>query len=203
MTFDYIMDMIIQKWGRLEHESNYLYSGSPSYLSGGKFNYVFRPINMDPILKYFSENNLSMPDELKSFYTKCNGLKIALGAFSIYGFPDWRNRVKPFDFLLENMNIHTELKVNGIDSGELLFFGSFIGTYAFAYSNNYPNHYFCYNRCNLKTLLSFASFLELCEFFVPKILLEYDKQFNKLKPNIEYADIPLLANSLLGLDGLD
>lgn len=101
MTFDYIMDMIIQKWGRLEHESNYLYSGSPSYLSGGKFNYVFRPINMDPILKYFSENNLSMPDELKSFYTKCIGLKIALGAFSIYGFPDWRNQLNHLIFCLK------------------------------------------------------------------------------------------------------
>ena len=186
-----IIQVITEKWGPLTESDSFKANGMPDYMQGTAFNYI-----------YLSSGKETVEKTLIDFYREYNGVKLFLSGFSIYGFPLKRNKYNPYDFYVENFRIHFEMANNNCDKPEWIFFGSFTGLYVFAYDRLSEKQYVCVERGKSDILLSFDSFEELVSYFVLSIITKYDENCNKLIPNDEYRDIPILANSMVALEEL-
>lgn len=197
-----IIQVITEKWGPLTESDSFKANGMPDYMQGTAFNYIYLSSGKETVEKTLLKNKIILSEELIDFYREYNGVKLFLSGFSIYGFPLKRNKYNPYDFYVENFRIHFEMANNNCDKPEWIFFGSFTGLYVFAYDRLSEKQYVCVERGKSDILLSFDSFEELVSYFVLSIITKYDENCNKLIPNDEYRDIPILANSMVALEEL-
>lgn len=197
-----IIKVITEKWGTLTELDSFKANGMPDYMQGTAFNYIYIMSEKETVEKILRKNKIILSEELIDFYREYNGVKLFLSGFSLYGFPIKRNTYNPYDFCVENMRIHIEMVNNNCDKPEWIFFGSYAGLYVFAYDRLSVKQYVCVERGKSDILLSFDSFEELVSYFVLSIITKYDENCNKLIPNEEYRDIPVLANAMVALEEL-
>lgn len=133
MLIDYVKKELSNKWGVWYEEESYEYLGNPEYLENKlHFAYVFSPVGADSISDYAEEKGFCMPNELQEIFRSCNGMRLFLSSFSLYGFQSGKDEMEPYDIRTENYNIHARMKENGCDRLDWFFFGSY-GDYVFAY----------------------------------------------------------------------
>ena len=196
MLIDYVKKELSGKWGAWYKEKSYEYIGTPEYMIRGMhFAYVFLSLETDKISDYAENIGFCLPREMKIIYSMCNGMRLFLSSFSLYGFQSGKDEMEPYDIRTENYNIHARMRENGSDRPECFFFGSF-GDYVFAYNKKEIK---CFKNGFSEEVLTFSSIDELLHFFIPRIMDKYDKQFYKKNPNAKFKQIPTLANAMFDI----
>lgn len=196
-----IIKKIESRWGKMLTENNYFYNGSPKYLKNKSyFNYIFKEIGLEKYYDFAKDHFFGLPQELLDFYRECNGIRLFLSSFSIFGIQVNNDTMQPFDLAVENYNIHARMSGNNCDNDSLFFFGSYGGDYVFAYDINQDNGIYVYENGFNKQILSFASLKELLCFFVDRMAIHYNEKCEKDKINVEFKKYPALANSMYDIN---
>lgn len=129
----------------------------------------------------------------------CNGFRLFLSSFTIYGLQNRENEMEPYDLAIENYNIVARMKANRCENKGFFFFGSYGRDYVFAYKEDAPNKVFCLKNGFDTVEMEFDSLQELMKFFVPRIIAKYDENCNKDCLYERFKQIPVLANAMYGL----
>lgn len=193
-----IKDQLEQRWGPFSEEENCLCNGTTAYLDPArKFNYIFKPLSKKLFEEYAVSNGVVIPDELLALYAECNGMRLFLSSFSIYGLQERRFEIEPFDLAIENQNNHSRL--HGL-MDEYFFFGAFGRDFVFAYNLRKANEVKCIALETGAEVISFDSLSALFEYFIPRIAKLYDSNCRKINPDKEFEGIPALENVTSKLD---
>lgn len=200
MTLKEIINQLEQKWGLFVDSDNSICNGTLKYMESNlKFNYIFKPISKDKYFGFATNSNITIPNELLSIYSECNGFRLFLSSLSIYGIQERKNEMEPYDLRVENNNSHTRLK--GKYPNHLIF-GAFGRDYLFAYDLAENNKIKCISieyECVVKI---FCSLEELLNFFIFRMMKLYDSECRKIQPNKIFKGIPVLENTTSDFDEL-
>lgn len=63
-----------------------------------------------------------------------------------------------------------------------------------------PDKILCLEKGSDRQILSFANLNELFNFFLPRMMEQYDCNCMKKAPNEEFEDVPVLANALISVE---
>lgn len=197
---DYIKAQLCEKWGEWEKENTYEFIGNPGYLKDGlRFSYIFTPTGAEQIICYADECKVVLTEEIQELFEECNGIRLFLSSFSLYGFQTGEEEMEPFDIRTENHNIHARMQENNCDVPEWFFLGSY-GDYVFAFDANDNQCIKCMENGYADVEMMFATVEDLLHYFIPRIVDKYEKDFCKKKPNREFIKIPALANAMFDID---
>lgn len=195
---EFVKKQISEKWTPMECVCGDYVEGKPQYLKDGLyFNYIFCPIQAKE-----SDCGLKLHPELLEIYEQCNGMRLFLSSFCIYGLQGAGGLMEPYDIRTENVNIHGRMKENFCDESALVFFGSVCNDYVLAYREDAMNEIMCMENGSADVLKSFSSISEAVEFFVPRLVELYDDNHNKKSPNIEFSGIDTLENTVMDINEL-
>ena len=198
---DKIKTALISKWGFMSGEEDAQTNGTPTYTeSTVRFNYIFNPAPSERISEIVGHFGFVMPCDLNELYSECNGMRLFLSSLNIYGSQTRRYDMEPFDLMTENYNIHARMKKNRCDIEDLFFFGSCGKDCVFAYNTKMPDKILCLEKGSDRQILSFANLNELFNFFLPRMMEQYDCNCMKKAPNEEFEDVPVLANALISVE---
>jgi len=188
-------------WGSWDKTVNGEVNATLPYVDNNlSMNYIFNPVHSKIKKIYGYDNSDKMPDELKHIYTECNGFRLFLSSFSLYGIQEDKNEMEPFDITTENYNIHARMKENKVDNENYLFLGSVCKDATFAYFSNLKKPYVCMKNGFADIIIDFTSIEELIRFFIPRMVELYDDNFKKKRPNKEFESVPVLANAIMYID---
>lgn len=197
---DYVKAQLCEKWGGWEKENTYEFIGNPGYLKDGlHFSYIFTSIGTEQIISYADERKVVLTKEIQELFEECNGIRLFLSSFSLYGFQTGKEEMEPFDIRLENYNIHARMLENNCDVPEWFFIGSY-GDYVFALDTMDSQCIKCMENGHADIEMTFATLNELIHYFIPRLVDKYEKDFNKKNPNKEFKGIPVLANAMFDID---
>ena len=194
----YVENLLTSKWGTFTHCDNAICNGNLPYSEGVMFNYIFDALDGSEIIECASNYNFSLPSELLQLYQSCNGMRLFLSGFSIFGVQHRNHTMEPYSISAENHNIHMRMKNNACDTADLFFFGSYGKDCVLAISRS--GEYACVRNGESDPILSFSSLKDMIEFFIPRIASKYDENCFKTVPNEKYKTIPVLANSMLKIE---
>ncbi len=189
-----------EKWGPFSISESYQYQGKPDYLEDGSFNYIFAPTDYSRYDEIAEKKGVIIPQELNKLYHECNGMRLFLSSFCIFGIQNGEADMEPYDLYIENHNIHSRMRENACDNEDLFFFGAYASDYVFAYSQKDLNRIILVENGNNEVIKEFKSLEELFESFIPKIITHYDSSFKKDIVDSDFVDYPALANGMYGLD---
>ena len=197
---DYVKTQLCEKWGKWEQEDTYEFIGSPEYLKAGvHFSYIFTPTETEKIERYACECKVKLSEEIYELFKKCNGMRLFLSSFSLYGFQTGKEEMEPFDIRTENNNIHMRMKENRCDVPEWFFIGAY-GDYVFAFDPVDNQCIKCVENGYADIEMTFATVDDLVHFFIPRMIDKYRDDFCKKKPNMEFEKIPALANAMFDIE---
>ena len=203
MMINYIEEFLGERWGEWEEVENYRCNGTPIYMDNGlRFNYIFKPLSYEMYEAVFERLGAEISEELSEIYKQCNGMRLLLSGFSIYGLQGGGYEMEPYDLSLENFRILQEMFGNGCNTQKYIFWGAYGCDYVFAYEKGKMDKVYCMKQGYDEILLTFNSVRETIEYFIPRIADCYDENCNKKKQNGEFEGIPFLANSMYELDEL-
>ena len=195
MLLDYIKESLIKKWNE--------YDGHPEYLLPDvSFNKIFPPIDWDYYHQLETEIGISFPQELKNFYSECNGCRLFLSSFSIFGLQNGSRILEPYDLVIENHNIHERMKENGCDDQNYFFFGNYGRNYVFAFKIDESNRLYMLENGKATVITRFDSLESLIHYFMPRMLDHYDDKYECDQPKTKYKNIPVLKNALYDLSSV-
>lgn len=198
MMLNDIKNQLEHNWGPFSEDDNCICNGSAAYLNPDrKFNYIFKPLSKNLYEKYAASKGVVLPGELLDLYAECNGMRLFLSSFSIYGLQERRVETEPFDLAIENQNNHSRL--HGL-MDEYFFFGAFGRDYVFAYNLQNANKIACIALETGDEVMSFDSLSALLDYFIPRIAKLYDSNCRKINPDKEFEGIPALENVTSKLD---
>lgn len=197
---DYVKAQLCERWGEWEKDNSYEYIGNPQYLKEGlHFSYIFMPVGTEQIIKYAIECEVSLTEEIHEMFKVCNGMRLFLSSFSLYGFQSGQDEMEPYDIRVENNNIHTRMKENRCDVPEWFFIGAY-GDYVFAFDPVDNQCIKCVENGYADIEMTFATVDEMVHFFVPRMIDKYRDDFCKKKTNMEFEGIPALANAMFDIE---
>ncbi len=198
MILNYIKQSIFEKWNE--------YDGHPTYLrSNVSFNHIFPPTEWEEYRLIEEEKGFVFPEELKAFYSQCNGVRLFLSSLSIFGIQNHKDLIEPYDLRIENYNIQARMKENNCDSSKWFFFGSYARDYVFAFQigTHTQGGYYLLENGKDKVIKTFNTFDELVHYFVPRILDHYNDKYECDIPKEKYKKFPALANALYDITAVD
>lgn len=200
MTLKEVINQLEQKWGPFADAENSICNGTLEYMESGlKFNYIFKPISKGKYFDFAANNNTTIPDELLSIYSECNGVRLFLSSLSIYGIQERKCEMEPYDLGVENGNSHIRLK--GEYPGHLIF-GAFGRDYLLAYDLRGDDKIKCISIEDGNIVKIFCSLEELLDFFVLRMMKLYDSKCRKIKPDKMFKGIPVLENAVFDFEEL-
>ena len=195
---EFVKEQISEKWKPMECVGGDYVEGKPLYLKDGLyFNYIFRSIQAKE-----SDCGLKLHPELLDIYEKCNGMRLFLSSFCIYGLQGAGGLMEPYDIRTENINIHGRMKENFCDVPALVFWGSVCNDYVLAYREDAMNEIMCMENGAADVIKRFSSIREAIEFFVPRLIDLYDDKHKKICPNQEFSGIDTLENAAMDINEL-
>ena len=197
---EYVKAQLCEKWGEWGKNNTYEYIGNPKYLKDGlHVSYIFMPIGTEQIISYADECNVLMTEELQELFKECNGIRLFLSSFSLYGFQSGQEEMEPYDIRMENNNIHARMKENSCDVPEWFFIGAY-GDYVFALDTADNQRIKCMENGYADVEMTFATVDDLLHYFIPRMIDKYKGDFCKKKPNEEFKMIPALANAMFDIN---
>lgn len=200
MMLDKVIDQLEQKWGPFADAGNSICNGTPEYMGSGlRFNYIFKPISTEKYFAFAANDHLTIPDELLSIYSECNGVRLFLSSFSIYGIQERKSEMEPYDLGIENSNSLIRLKGK---YPRHLIFGAFGRDHLLAYDLMGENKIKCINIEDGHIVKMFCSLEEVLDFFVPRMVKLYDSGCRKLKPDKMFKGIPALEHAVFDFEEL-
>lgn len=196
----YVKAQLCEKWGEWEKDNTYEFIGNPEYLKEGlHFSYIFMPTGTEKIIGYANECNVLLTKELQGLFNECNGIRLFLSSFSLYGFQSGQEEMEPYDIRMENYNIHARMKENNCDVPEWFFIGAY-GDYVFAFDVADKQCIKCMENGYADVEMTFATVEDLLHYFIPRMIEKYKSNFYKKKPNEEFKLIPALANAMFDIN---
>ncbi len=198
MMLKVIKEQLEQQWGPFSEEKNCFCNGTTAYLDPArKFNYIFKPISKNLYEEYAVSRDIAIPDELLTLYSECNGMRLFLSSFSIYGMQERRSEIEPFDLVIENLNNYSRLHCL---TDEYFLFGAFGRDFVFAYDLQNTKKIKCLSLDNGAEVMNFDSLSDLFDYFIPRMATLYDSNCRKITPDKEFEGIPALENVTYRLD---
>ena len=201
MIIELLKESIPISWGEWLKTVNGEASCPLPYVNNGLYlNYIFNPVHSQRQMIDGYNISKKMPEEIKSIYSECNGFRLFLSSFSLYGQQERQNEMEPFDITIENFNNHARMKENKVDNDSYLFLGSVCKDADFAYCSGLKKPYVCVKKGFEEIIIDFESIEELIRYFIPRMVELYDDNFKKKRPNKEFESVPVLANAIMYID---
>jgi len=195
MLLDYIKGCLKDKWNE--------YDGHPEYLSKNvSFNQIFHPVEKELYEEVGRKLGIAFPQELLTLYTECNGFRLFLSGFSIFGIQQGKGEMEPYDLIIENHNIHSRMKENGCDDSNLIFVGNYGRNYVFCIRKDGSSGFYMMENGKDSVIAHFSSLEELIRYFIPRMIEHYDDQYICDQPKEKYKMIPVLSNALYDLSAV-
>jgi len=197
----YIKQQLSNRWGSFSCKNTFEHNGNLPYMANGlAFNYIFRPISSNAITERYS---CELPADLHALYGVCNGMRLFLSSFCIFGVQTRAGEMEPFDIATENHNIHARMIGNNCEIEDLVFFGSLGKDTVFAFDRRFPNSYLCMKNGSSSPIKTFNSLAAMFDWFIPRLMKLYNDDCSKVFPNEKYKKIPALANAILSYEELN
>lgn len=192
---NYIKGILKSKWGDFEDKDGDCVQGKPDYLDGDYMSYIFKPCVCD-------KTEIYIPADLKVLFEQCNGMRIVLSGFTIFGFQIGSSDMVPYDFNVENINIHYRMRENSCDDESLVFVGSVARDFVLAMRKDKIDVVYLMKNGYSTVIKEYSSLIECAKSIIPRLLERYDDNYNNLFPHEEYNKYPALANAVYSLEEL-
>ncbi len=182
-----VKKILERKWGAFTPEKTFFKQCSideDEYL-----NVIFKPIERSRYAYIGELLDWKIPSDLVSFYGKCNGLSFFSESIRIYGAAiDVRDTYNTLEIVREN--VISKLKKTMPQYSDMIIIGSY-GYYYFCVKRIFDNKFYVIGANEKKVVYLFDGIEKLLNFYVGKLVEEYDKDGIKIHKDNDMVGTPM------------
>ena len=177
---DKIRQLLENKWGSFSNDVYYEKQLNLAVYSPRTFlNVLFKPVSIEAYIQVEEVLGCKLHPELRQLFKDYNGMMLFSQSMRIYGISLAEANAYPYktmDMVRENIVLNATCPRW---NKNMIAFG-FYGPFQFCYHKNNPDKIYVIDRNTLETFHVFRSIKELLNYYVERLLKEYDQNGMKI-----------------------